>query len=118
MLNSVYAIDADNGAMLWTQNFGTPINPINAQSYNGQEFAQNISNITGVGIVSTPVIDPATNIMYFVTSYQYQNNGATQYARLLNALDITTGAPYGASPVNIAATYSTRISPPRWYSTR
>jgi hypothetical protein len=107
MLNSVYAIDADNGAVLWKKNFGMPINPVTAQSYNNHEFAQNISNITGVGIVSTPVIDPATNIMYFVTSFQYQNNGVTQYARLLNALDITTGDPFGASPVNIAATYST-----------
>ncbi len=107
MLNSVYAIDADNGAVLWTKNFGMPISAVAAQSYNGQEFAQNISNITGVGIVSTPVIDPATNIMYFVTSFQYQDDGATQYARLLNALDITTGAPFGPSPVNITATYST-----------
>jgi Bacterial Ig-like domain (group 3)/MBG domain (YGX type) len=107
MLNSVYAIEADTGAVLWTKNFGMPISPAIAQTYNNQEFAQNISNITGVGIVSTPVIDPGTNIMYFVTSFQYQNNGVTQFARLLNALDITTGNPYGASPVNITATYTT-----------
>ncbi len=107
MRNSVYAIDADDGAVLWTRNFGTPINPAIAQSYEGHAGAQNISNSTGIGIVSTPVIDPATNILYFVTSTQYQQGSTTVYERQLNALDITTGAPFGASPVNITATYST-----------
>ena len=45
--------------------------------------------------------------MYFVSSYQYESNGATQYARLLNAIDITTGLPVLGSPVAIAATYTT-----------
>ncbi len=27
MLNTVYALDADTGAQLWSQNFGSPINP-------------------------------------------------------------------------------------------
>jgi hypothetical protein len=107
MRNSVYAIEADDGAVLWTKNFGAPINPANAQSYEGNAGAQNISNTTGVGIVSTPVIDPATNILYFVTSNQYQQGSTTVYERQLNALEIATGAPFGASPVNITATYST-----------
>jgi hypothetical protein len=107
MRNSVYAIDADDGAVLWTRNFGAPINPANAQSFEGHAGAQNISNTTGVGIVSTPVIDPATNILYFVTSNQYQQGSTTVYERQLNALEIATGAPFGASPVDITATYST-----------
>ena len=44
MDNSVYAIEADTGAVLWTNNFGTPIN---AQSV---QYNQNISWITGIGI--------------------------------------------------------------------
>ena len=101
MRDSVYAIDADNGAVLWTKNFGAPINPANVQS------VQNISDTTGVGIVSTPVIDPATNIMYFVTSTQYQQGSTTVYGRQLNAIEIATGLPVGATPVNITATYAT-----------
>ena len=63
MRNTVYAIDADNGTVYWTQNFGTPITPQYIQN------DQNISWSTGLGILSTPVIDPSTNIMYFVSAY-------------------------------------------------
>jgi hypothetical protein len=101
MRNTIYALDADNGTALWTQNFGTPITPQNVES------DQNISWSTGLGILSTPVIDPSTDIMYFVSAYQYQQNGATYYADHLNAIEIATGLPVHGSPVNITATYST-----------
>ncbi len=69
MRNTVYAIDADNGNVYWTQNYGTPITPQYIQN------DQNISWSTGLGILSTPVIDPSTNIMYFVSSNQSVVNG-------------------------------------------
>jgi hypothetical protein len=100
MRNTVYAIDADNGTVYWTQNFGTPITPENIQ------WDQNISWSTGLGILSTPVIDPSTNIMYFVSANQAVVNGNLQYTDHLNALEIATGAA-AKSPVNITATYST-----------
>jgi outer membrane protein assembly factor BamB len=100
MLNTVYALDADTGAQLWSQNFGSPINP---QSVQNQ---QNISYATGLGILGTPVIDPATNIMYFVSGSQ-PASGAAQYSFNLNAIEIATGLPVSGSPVAIAATYST-----------
>jgi len=101
MRNTIYAVDADTGAALWTQNFGTPITPENV------EDDQNISWSTGLGILGTPVIDPSTDIMYFVSAYQYQLNGNTEYADNLNAIEIATGLPVHGSPVNITATYST-----------
>ena len=64
MLNTVYALDADTGAQLWSQNFGSPIIPQDVEN------DQNISWATGLGILGTPVIDPATNIMYFVSGSQ------------------------------------------------
>jgi hypothetical protein len=100
MLNTVYAIDADNGTVYWSQNFGSPIIPEYVES------DQNISWATGLGILGTPVIDPATNIMYFVSGSQ-PASGARQYAFNLNAIEIATGLPVSGSPVNITATYST-----------
>jgi hypothetical protein len=100
MLNTVYAIEADTGAVLWSQNFGSPIIPQYVES------DQNIIWATGLGILGTPVIDPATNIMYFVSGSQ-PADGTRQYAFKLNAIEIATGLPVSGSPVNIAATYST-----------
>jgi outer membrane protein assembly factor BamB len=100
MLNTVYAIDADNGTVYWSQNFGSPIIPQDV------ETDQNIPWSTGIGILGTPVIDPATNIMYFVSGSQ-PASGARQYAFNLNAIEIATGLPVSGSPVNITATYST-----------
>jgi hypothetical protein len=100
MLNTVYALDADTGAALWTQNYGSPIIPQDV------EYDQNISWSTRLGILGTPVIDPATNFMYFVSGAQ-PANGAKQFSYNLNAIDITTGLPVHGSPVNITATYST-----------
>jgi hypothetical protein len=55
--NSAYAFDALNGTQLWHVNFGTP--PTNADVNSG--------DIQGpIGIISTPVIDPATNTLYLV----------------------------------------------------
>ena len=97
MLNTVYALDADNGAVLWSQNFGTPITPQNVEN------DQNISWSTGIGILGTPVIDPSTNIMYFVSGYQ----SSSSYEYRLNAIEIATGLPVHGSPITITATYST-----------
>ena len=72
MLNTVYAIDADNGTVYWSQNFGSPIIPQDV------ETDQNIPWATGIGVLGTPVIDPATNIMYFVSGSQ-PASGARQY---------------------------------------
>jgi hypothetical protein len=102
MLDSIYAIDADTGTQLWTQSYGTPITPQEV------ETDQNISWNTGIGILSTPVIDPTTNIMYFVSANESKSTGGDNvYRNILNAIDITTGLPVLGGPVTIAGTYST-----------
>ena len=100
MLNTIYALDADTGTELWSQNFGSPIIPEDVEN------DQNISWAAGLGILSTPGIDPTTNIMYFVSGSQ-PSNGAMQFSFNLNAIEIATGLPVSGSPVTIAATYST-----------
>ncbi len=91
MNDTLYAFDADaGGAPLWSVNlaglFGTTA-PIWA------DFAIPPNNPAGhLGILSTPVIDPATNIMYIVACTL--ENAAMAYR--LHAIDITTGSePYG-----------------------
>jgi hypothetical protein len=93
--DSVYAIDADNGARLWTSsmlNGGTVATGTYLPcSYGG--FKQE-------GIIGTPVIDPNTNTMYLVAKTVL--NGAVRHD--LHALDITTGIDRPGSPVQIVAT--------------
>jgi hypothetical protein len=100
MFNTVYAIDADNGAIYWTRNFGSEI------IAEDVENDENIDWTTGVGILGTPVIDPDTNILYCVSGSQ-PSDGAQDYNYFLNAIEIATGLPVSGSPVNITATYQT-----------
>ena len=90
--NNVYAFDADDPAAstpLWSVNLGAP--GISADRefgtrYNGGVF-QDIKPY--VGIISTPVIDLANNIMYVVPFIKV---GPMQYQHRLVALDIQSGA--------------------------
>ena len=64
--NTVYAIDAQSGAVLLSRNFGTPV-PSSALPGGCTNNGNN------VGINSTPVIDPATRLLYVVT-YTFANS--------------------------------------------
>ena len=70
----IYAIDAESGTVLLSPNFGQPIPKPLGCTNNGPN----------VGINSTPVIDPNSNIMY-VMVYTQQSGGPAYY---LHALDL------------------------------
>jgi outer membrane protein assembly factor BamB len=89
--DSVFAFDANTGALLWNQNYGTPVP---SSVINSQDI------LVQVGIISTPAIDLSTGTMYVVTK-TYENN--TQIFRL-HALDITTGGERFGGPVQISGT--------------
>src|SRR6266849_2766060 len=94
--DSVYAIDADTGVKLWHARMldgGTTASGIYLPCGTGPGFNQE-------GIVSTPVIDPATNTMYLVAKTLLN----TTVRHHLHALDITTGNEQSGSPVLITAT--------------
>ncbi len=101
MNDTLYAFDADSGGTpLWKINVAslvsaTPV-PIANFVFQGNQ------NIVGnLGILSTPVIDPSTHILYLVAC-TLENNTMTYR---LHAIDITSGAePYGPG-VLISATY-------------
>ncbi len=104
MHDSVYAFDADsdsgqNASPLWQVSLlpagATPV-PMNVQQCQG------VTEWTEVGVVSTPVIDPATGTLYVVAkSYE---NGATVFR--VHALDVTSGKEKLGGPVTISATYT------------
>lgn len=99
MHNSVYAFDADGStgtAPLWQVNFGTPVNPHDFD-IPGLPYTDLRDEI---GIVSTPVIDTASQTLYVVHYTGTENN----YAYYLHALDLTTGAEKFQGPVKIQAT--------------
>jgi hypothetical protein len=56
--NRVVALDPSNGKVLWTVSLGSPVTNVGAVAGCG--------NVDPLGITSTPVIDPATGIVYVV----------------------------------------------------
>jgi len=98
--NSVYAFDSDAGTMFWHKNYSAagmraPKNTDMTGACGGQyqDFSGNI------GIVGTPVIDSASQTMYFVAR---STNGAT-FLQYLHAVNLADGSDRSGSPVKITA---------------
>lgn len=101
--DSVFAFNADtpgSGAPLWQVNFLNPSNGVTSEPVSalGCSF---VNSYTEVGIMGTPVIDPATNTIYLVAKTQEVTGGVTSYVFRLHALDITSGAEKFGGPVVI-----------------
>jgi hypothetical protein len=58
-----------------------------------------VNNAATVGISSTPVIDPASRVMYFI-AYNATLTGPTYYLHKINLLDLSDNVPM----VQVAAT--------------
>lgn len=95
--NSVYAFDADTGVALWQASFnGTGRPPRNTEVANGGACGGSYQDFSGnIGIVGTPVIDGASQTLYFVT--RTLESGAMSYR--LHAVDVTTGSERMASRI-------------------
>jgi outer membrane protein assembly factor BamB len=95
--DSVYAFDADNGALLWQVSaLGAGESPSDDHSC-GQISPQ-------IGITSTPVIDRSSGphgTIYVVAMSKNSSN----YFQRIHALDMTTGAEEFGGPVKVAAKY-------------
>ncbi len=97
MHNSVYAFDADNptaSAPLWHLTLGASI-PVTNADFGGKYGAYHDIKVE-IGIVSTPVIDLASNTIYVLTS---NRDGDGRYVHRLHALDLATGAEKFGGPV-------------------
>jgi hypothetical protein len=104
MHDSVYAFDANMpGAVpLWTTSLldyspagATPV-PINVKG------CVNTVAWSETGVISTPVIDPASNTIYLVAE-TYESG---HVIHRLHALDVTTGQEKLGGPTTIAANYT------------
>ena len=96
--DSVYALDADNLAAgpLWVRHYLDPANGITTMPDN---FGGRTTLGGEVGITGTPVIDPATGVLYFVTVLS--NNGTAE--QWLRAVDIRTGQDFGPGSMKVQA---------------
>jgi hypothetical protein len=96
MSDSLYAFDADSGVKLWSVNFASSVGatPVQMAKF---AFAGNRNVVGNLGILSTPVIDPSTSIMYLVACTL--ENGTMVYR--LHAVNITSGTePYANVPIS------------------
>jgi hypothetical protein len=89
--NTIYAINAANGAVLLSRNLGTPVPmPLNCGN-----------NGPNVGINSTPVIDVAAQTLY-VIAYTLVSDTPTYQVFALNLNDLTDKI----APVTVAASHT------------
>ena len=96
--DSLYAINAANGAILWQRTFLDTTN-----SNDALPGATSVTTIPSgdtnsgdinpeVGITSTPVIDPSNNIIYVLPNTKEIVGGNAYYVQRLHAINISNGA--------------------------
>jgi hypothetical protein len=96
--DSVYAFDADSGAVLWQVSLlGTGETPSDNRGCN------QIS--PEIGITSTPVMDRKAGTNGAIYTVAMSKNAAGTYFQRLHALDITSGAELFSGPVTVQATF-------------
>jgi hypothetical protein len=103
MNDSVYAYDADDrmGAPLWERHFADPakgITPVPAAELSRTVCGVYRDVSRQIGILSTPVIDPASKTIYLVA----RTKESDKYFQRFIAIDLLTGTDRTGSPVVIS----------------
>jgi hypothetical protein len=109
--DSVYAFDADTGALLWS------VSLLSGGDTTSDHHG--CSQVTPeIGITSTPVIDRNAGAHGAIFAIAMTKDAASNYHQWLHALDVTTGQEMAASPTEITATFGTTIFAPGQYKER
>jgi len=108
--NMVYAYDADDFSLQWSANFGTPFDSSIPWDGTYQDFVDcnldpNNTAQGPIGIVGSPVLDPANQAMYFVASTMDGDPNEPQFHNYLHKVRLADGSD-SVPPVEIAGTYS------------
>ncbi len=104
MHESVYAFDADSTSVtpLWITSI-LSYSPAGATSVPSTVTKDpGTTGWTELGIISTPVIDPATGTLYLVA----ETYESSKVVHRLHALDVTTGLEELGGPTTITATFT------------
>lgn len=95
--DSLYAFDADSGAVLWH------VSVLGAGETTSDD--RGCGQVTPeIGVTATPVIDPSAGAHGTIFVVAMSKNGTTYFQRL-HALDLASGAELGGSPVTVQAKY-------------
>jgi hypothetical protein len=109
--DSVYAFDAETGAILWQ------VSLIDAGETTSDD--RGCGQVTPeIGITATPVIDGHAGPHGAIFVVAMTKDAASSYHQRLHALDLTTGQEIAASPTEIAATFGTTAFAPGQYKER
>jgi len=98
--DSVYAFDADTGAVLWQVSLLEP-----GETTSDAHGCSQV--VPEIGITSTPVIDRHAGADGEIYVVAMSKDSSSTYHQRLYALDLTTGAERPGGPTEIAATYPT-----------
>jgi outer membrane protein assembly factor BamB len=96
--DSVYAYDADTGAVLWHVSL-LAAGEVLSDTHGCYQV------VPEIGITSTPVIDRSAGTHGTIFVVAMSKDASSNYHQRLHALDLATGAELLAGPVEIAATY-------------
>ena len=103
--DSVYALDAQTGDVLWQTSF---LDPANGVTTVPAPADVNTSDLTPeIGITSTPVIDPATGLIYVLAQTKQvigTDTADPHYIQTLHALNLATGQESPVGPTVVADT--------------
>ena len=98
--NTLYAFDGDDGTLYWVRNITAPgLRPPRNTDMTGACGGTYTDFSGNIGIVGTPVIDSARQILYVVA----RSTNGTAYVQHLHAVSITDGSEAPGSPAPITA---------------
>jgi hypothetical protein len=105
--DSLYAMDATTGTVLWQDSFlGTNVVAVPSANVDSSDITPTI------GITSTPVIDPANNVLYLTAKTMETRSDGTHYVYRLHAINISNGTEALGGPAVIADTLSNTYPDP------